>query len=118
MQPKLDAATPPICPACHRQVFRAGHMATFHDALAKRQRCFTVCMGCSTIWELTGTVEALNFRQVQLADAEPILVDVARTFARHRAMADAIGVPHERFAERLHELAQAIRAKWPRPPMS
>lgn len=107
----VDVNAPPICPKCGKPVFRSGWAAQFQDANAALKGVYTVCMHCSTIWQLLGTVAELRFEEMPFEKAPALLADMARQFAEHRAMAEILGMPYGEFAEQLARLNRAVRER-------
>ena len=96
----VDQAKPPICPDCKKPVFRADRMVMIADLDRKREGTFTVCMHCSTIWEVAIVNDGLMLRQptvAQLLEMPRQVQEAAALCAFKRVIAARMGVPLEEY---------------------
>ena len=112
----LDTNAPPNCPACHKRVFRPGHMVTMMENRKNRDNAesFTVCMHCSAIWRLHWqgkTLKLVPLTKAERDDMWPALSAAVAKFNMNRRVAERWGMTIEEFMDRIDALPAHIRAK-------
>lgn len=99
---KLDIDTPPLCPACGKQVFRPGRMAALFEHNEKHDGSFTVCMHCSRVWRLLVDGERVTLAEIGDEESDivwPTLSIAANVFTAKRVVAESMGMSLEEYLD-------------------